>query len=138
MRVLTSLLGGALIGTSASLLLVFNGRIAGVSGVLAGAMEQASDARWRRLFLGGLVLGGVALRVLAPSTLPAPSTPLLRALVAGVLVGFGARLGGGCTSGHGVCGISRGSVPSIVSTVTFMATGMVATALVLHVLGGSR
>ena len=138
MRVLSSLAGGAMIGASASLLLLFNGRVAGISGVLSGALERTPEAHWRRLFVAGLVAGGLVLRFALPSALPSPDTSLLRAIAAGLLVGFGARLGGGCTSGHGVCGIARLSVPSVVSTLTFMATGMLATGVVCHLLGAPR
>jgi uncharacterized membrane protein YedE/YeeE len=134
-----ALLGGALIGVSASILLVFNRRTAGISGILAGALRPAeAEARWRWAFLAGLLAGGFALRALSPATVPAPHTPLGLAVLSGLLVGLGTRLGSGCTSGHGVCGISRGSLRSLAATVTFMATGALATAAVYHGLGFAR
>jgi uncharacterized protein len=119
---LSSLLGGALIGLAASIYWYANGRVAGVSGVVHGALREA-DARWVRIaFLGGLVVAG-ALCAFARAHAggPAAATPTLA--VAGLLVGFGTRVGGGCTSGHGVCGLSRLSLRSLVATMTFMAAG---------------
>jgi uncharacterized membrane protein YedE/YeeE len=138
-RALMALLGGGLIGASASLLLVLNGRTAGVSGIVAGSLRGADpDARWRWSFVGGLLAGGLALRLLAPSTVAATHTPLGLALLSGLLVGVGTRLGNGCTSGHGVCGISRGSARSLAATATFMAAGALATLIVYHGLGAPR
>lgn len=134
-----ALLGGALIGASASLLLALNGRVAGISGIVAGALRPADpDARWRWTFLGGLLAGALALRLLSPAAVPATHTPLGLAVLSGLLVGVGTRLSGGCTSGHGVCGISRGSRRSLAATVTFMATGGLSTWLVYHALGAGR
>lgn len=134
-----ALLGGALIGASASLLLVFNGRVAGISSIVAGALHPRDpDARWRWTFLAGLLSGALLLRVLSPSTVSAPRTPIALALLSGVLVGVGTRMSGGCTSGHGVCGISRGSLRSMVATVTFMATGALSTWVVYHAAGMAR
>jgi uncharacterized protein len=135
----SALAGGALIGTSASLLLILNGRIAGISGIVGGLVRpRAGDVSWRVYFSAGLVLGGLLLLALKPSAFGAPvvSSPLT--ILAGLLVGFGARLGSGCTSGHGVCGISRLSRRSIVATLTFIATGILATFIVQHVLGGAQ
>ena len=114
-----------MIGTSATMLLTLNGRIAGISGILGGMFSRDDDRGWRGAFLVGLVLGGIALLFLAPSSMKvdyAPSLPM--AIVAGVLVGFGTQLGNGCTSGHGVCGISRLSLRSILATMVFIATGV--------------
>ncbi len=134
-----ALLGGALIGASASLLLVFNGRVAGISSILAGAMHPHDpDARWRWTFLAGLLFGALLLRTFASSAVSAPHTPIALALLSGVLVGVGTRMSGGCTSGHGVCGISRGSTRSVAATVTFMATGALSTWVVYHLLGVAR
>ncbi len=134
-----ALLGGALIGASASLLLVFNGRVAGISGIVAGALRPRDpDARWRWTFLAGLFAGALLLRALAPATVSAPRTPIALALLSGALVGVGTRMGGGCTSGHGVCGISAGSRRSIVATMTFMATGALSTWIVYHLVGVAR
>ncbi|NPC69934.1 YeeE/YedE family protein [Corallococcus sp. AB004] len=132
------LLGGVLIGLSASLLLLAQGRVAGISGIVGALLGPIrEDVSWRILFLGGLLTGGLVLAWLRPSGFPA-SVPLdlrqLSLLVgAGLLVGFGSQLGNGCTSGHGVCGISRGSVRSIVATLTFMATGALTVFFVRHV-----
>jgi len=136
---LIALLGGALIGLSASLLLLFNGRIAGISGIAGGLLSQRTRAEWawRATFLLGLVGGGFLLRAFWPQLLGAPVAPGAAWVVAaGLLVGFGTRLGNGCTSGHGVCGVARGARRSIVATMTFMATGAATVFLIRHVLGG--
>lgn len=134
-----ALLGGALIGASASLLLAFNGRVAGISGIVAGALRPRDpDARWRWVFLAGLLVGGAVLRALSPSSVSAPRTPVVLAALSGLLVGVGTRMSGGCTSGHGVCGISRGSGRSMAATVTFMAAGAFSTWVVYHGFGVSR
>jgi uncharacterized protein len=137
---LSALVGGALIGLSASLLLLFNGRIAGISGIAGGLLSQRSRAElaWRITFMAGLVGGGFLLRALWPQTLGAAIAPgAAWAVAAGLLVGFGTRLGNGCTSGHGVCGVARGTTRSLVATLTFMATGAVTVFLVRHFLGGT-
>ncbi|MBL8604245.1 MAG: YeeE/YedE family protein [Myxococcales bacterium] len=125
---LRALSGGVLIGTSAALLLALNGRIAGVSGIVgeATAAPVAAASAWRWLFLLGLALGGGLSMRLLPGAFHAPPMGALGVpgvLIAGALVGAGTRLGNGCTSGHGVCGISRGSLRSIAATLTFIATG---------------
>lgn len=123
---LSALLGGALIGLSASALLAFTGRIAGISGIVGGLLRpRAGDIGWRAAFALGLFSGGGILRLLDPSALALPGLPGLPVVVlAGLLVGVGTHLGNGCTSGHGVCGISRGSRRSLVATLAFMLTGM--------------
>lgn len=136
---LLPLAGGALLGLSATLLLLFNGRVAGISGIAGGLLAPVrGDTGWRVAFVGGLLAGGVLLRWLWPQSMEAPAAAgtggLLLLVASGLLVGFGARLGNGCTSGHGVCGISRGSVRSLVATVTFMATGAAAVWVVRHLL----
>ena len=134
---LSALGGGLLIGLSAALLLLANGRIAGISGILDGALRpKAGEFGWRAAFLVGL-LAAAPLMVLAGYDLPAISVDAALPVVvaAGVLVGFGTRLGSGCTSGHGVCGIGRGSARSIAATLTFMATAAATVFLVRHVLG---
>jgi uncharacterized membrane protein YedE/YeeE len=133
----SSLLGGLLIGSAASLLLVASGRIAGISGILGGLIDRPKgETGWRVAFLAGLLAGGFVLRVLVPGAIAAPavSSPFVLVL-AGLLVGFGTRLGNGCTSGHGVCGVSRLSPRSIAATATFMAAGMLTTFVVRHLLG---
>lgn len=138
---IASTVGGLLIGLSAAALLYFNGRIAGVSGVLGQALAPDEGERsWRVMFLAGLVVGGAALFVLSPglferSTEGASHWPLIA--LAGVLVGFGTRLGNGCTSGHGVCGIARFSWRSIAATCVFMLTGMGTVYVVRHLLGAA-
>jgi uncharacterized membrane protein YedE/YeeE len=135
---ISSLAGGVLIGLAASLLLVAAGRIAGISGITGGLLFPArGDVRWRALFLLGLfAVGGVA-ALFAPGSIGSSphSLPVLAA--AGLLVGVGTRLGNGCTSGHGVCGISRLAPRSIVATVVFMATGVLSVLLARWLGGGS-
>lgn len=141
----TALAGGALIGASASLLLMVTGRIAGISGVVGGLMSSSqgsktdtrADTSWRLAFLIGLLSGGFGLYVYRPQSFDGATTvgPLFVAL-AGLFVGVGTTLGNGCTSGHGVCGISRLSKRLIVATGVFMLTAMVVTFLARHVFGG--
>lgn len=131
------LAGGALVGASASLLLALNGRVAGISGIVGGLLAPArGEVLWRALFVAGLMAGGLGVFLLAPSTFDASGAPALGLVaLAGALVGAGTRLGNGCTSGHGVCGISRLAPRSIAATLTFMATGAL-TVLAVRVLGG--
>jgi uncharacterized membrane protein YedE/YeeE len=132
---LTSTLGGMLLGLAAAML-AFHGRIAGISGILGEFLDGAEDRTWRGLFLLGLILGGIGLRIFAPSTMPGAAIESLPLLIgAGLLVGFGTRLGSGCTSGHGICGISRFSSRSIVATLIFMGVAMITTFVMRHVLG---
>jgi len=127
--------GGAIIGAASLLLMLAGGRIAGISGIVAG-LATNPDRSWRAFFLTGLIVGGGLLFLLVPQWF-ANTTGVALPIVAlaGLLVGFGTRLGSGCTSGHGVCGISRFSKRSIVATVVFIATGAVTVGLV-RVLGG--
>lgn len=132
-----SAFGGALIGLSAVLLMWSVGRIAGISGIVAGAtLESGEERNWRLVFLLGLFLGG-GLAALASGALdgikPLTSTPLL--VAAGLLVGVGTSMGSGCTSGHGVCGISRFSKRSIIATCLFMLSGFLTVFVIRHVLG---
>ncbi|MFO0658623.1 MAG: YeeE/YedE thiosulfate transporter family protein [Polyangiaceae bacterium] len=131
--------GGALIGLAASLLLLTNGRIAGVSGYVGALFLPSVPHRLERLaFVLGFFLAGLTLLLIEPSVLPTgSSTPLWAFAVAGLLVGYGSRLGNGCTSGHGVCGISRFSPRSIVATLTFMGTAALTVFVVRHVLGAT-
>jgi uncharacterized protein len=132
---LAALLGGALIGLGAAVFWFGNARIAGVKGVVWAALRAEGPERWVSVaFLVGLASSGVAL--LSRAAPGRPGSVGLLAL-AGLLVGFGARLGGGCTSGHGVCGISRLSMRSFVATLTFMVTGAMAVFVLRHVLVGS-
>lgn len=125
--------GGTLIGLAAAYLLWANGRVAGVSGILGGALSpRPFDLGWRLAFLAGLLSGG-ALIFVVPARFDMSELPSLAQLsIAGVLVGFGTRLGSGCTSGHGVCGIGRGSPRSLVATLVFMVTGAFAVFVVRH------
>jgi uncharacterized membrane protein YedE/YeeE len=123
---LPALLGGALIGSGSALLLLTHGQIAGISGIAGGLVRRATaDRAWRLAFLAGLAVAGVVAAAVVPGAIGAPVRSLGAMMVAGLLVGFGARLGDGCTSGHGVCGLSRGSVRSLVAVATFMATGAI-------------
>ncbi len=134
----SALAGGILIGLSATLLLLLNGRIAGISGIFNGALRpRPGDTAWRLAFLTGLVLGTVLHSVSGPAPIPFLPDEFSPALMVagGLLVGFGTRLGSGCTSGHGVCGIARFSVRSLAATITFVLTGMISVFLVRHVLG---
>lgn len=135
-----SLFGGILIGVSASLLLLWTGKEAGISGIVSGLLSRsAGDMALRVAFLLGLLAGGAALLAAHPSAFPATSgRPLAVLAVAGLLVGYGTRLGNGCTSGHGVCGLSRGSARSFAATVTFMLTGALSAFAAGHLLGGAR
>ena len=131
---LAAILGGALIGLSASLFWSLNRRVAGISGILSGALFDRGQERWVSVaFLLGLLLAGIAF-ALTTDRVPAPWLPLLPLSVAGLLVGFGTRLGGGCTSGHGVCGLSRFSVRSLAAVFSFMASGALTVFVVRHVL----
>ena len=134
-----SLIGGMLIGLSSAVLLLCNGKIAGISGIVGGILSPTKhDTLWRVLFVAGLFSGGFFFRVFLPQTFTIEISRSSGALIlAGLLVGFGTRLGSGCTSGHGVCGISRLSPRSIIATATFMATGALTVFLINHVLGGA-
>lgn len=131
------LIGGILIGVSASMLLLLQGRVLGVSGIVGGvAIPKAGDTAWRVAALLGMLAAGGLLWLVAPETLNVTAEgPVWRYVIAGLLVGFGTQFGSGCTSGHGVCGISRLSPRSIVATLVFMAGGMITVAL-FRMLGG--
>ena len=135
----TALLGGMLIGLSASAMLLLDGKIAGISGILAGVLKpMKGDVLWRICFLGGLLAGGLLLRILLPGSFNfGIIRPFPILIIAGLLVGFGTRLGSGCTSGHGVCGISRLSMRSLVATGTFIFTGALVVYIVNHLMGTS-
>ncbi len=131
--------GGILIGSAALLLYATSGRIAGISGISFGLLTGASDRGWRWWFLGGLLLGGwlaAALSTLEAAAPPFSLDTAARMLGAGLLVGIGTRLGNGCTSGHGVCGLARLSARSVAATISFMAAGML-TATILAKLAGA-
>lgn len=125
-----------MIGGAASLLLIANRETTGISGVVAALMRKGVEGQaWRWAFIGGLLAGGVGLALFAPASFSAATRSLPVVALAGVLVGFGTRLGGGCTSGRGVCGVSRLSVASIVATVIFVLVGMI-TVTVIRVASG--
>jgi hypothetical protein len=134
-----ALVGGLLIGASASAFLFLNGRIAGVSGLLGNAIApEEGDRGWRLTFLAGLVVGGLAFAWVHPAAFAGATTgSLVPVVAAGLLVGFGTRLGGGCTSGHGVCGIARLSPRSIVATLVFVLAGALTVFVTRHLLGGA-
>jgi uncharacterized membrane protein YedE/YeeE len=133
----SALVGGVLIGASAALFLVANGRIAGISGILGGLLQaRRGELGWRLAFLAGLVAAPFAYASVV-GALPAVTIDVSFAVLAlaGLLVGFGTRLGGGCTSGHGVCGIGRGSPRSFAATAIFMAAGFLTVLITRHLLG---
>ncbi len=135
---LASGIGGILIGLGAALMLVFNGRIAGISGIFEGVVvPDQGTFGWKAAFVGGLLAGGAVMFALLPGWFEvAIERSTVGFVVAGLLVGFGTRLGNGCTSGHGVCGMSRMSRRSIVATLSFMAAGAATVYIVRHVMGG--
>jgi uncharacterized membrane protein YedE/YeeE len=136
---LASAAGGVLLGVASSLLLLFNGRICGISGIIGGLPAAPhGDRAWRVAFFAGLLCGGGAFVLFDRGALALASEQTTgMALLAGVLVGAGTRLGNGCTSGHGLCGIARLSKRSIVATMVFMATGAATVFVTRHVLGGA-
>lgn len=135
---LAGLAGGAAIGLGAAVMLYFNGRIAGISGILGGLLQKvSSDTVWRLAFLLGMPAGAWLTTLLrgTPLTIELDASPPLL-IIAGVLVGFGTRLGSGCTSGHGVCGLARLSPRSLAATGTFMAVAAITVFVMRHVVGG--
>ncbi|WFU35283.1 YeeE/YedE thiosulfate transporter family protein [Bradyrhizobium brasilense] len=143
---LSGLAGGALIGLAAALLMLLTGRIAGVTGIVGGALQadtanrsadRSADRSWRIAFIAGLI-GAPLIAALfgAPLPRPAMNASLVVVAIAGLLVGFGTRMGNGCTSGHGVCGFARLSGRSIVATCIFMLTAIATVAIVRHGIGG--
>jgi uncharacterized membrane protein YedE/YeeE len=133
---IVSLSGGVLIGLAATILVLCNGRIAGISGILAGLFQAGEgDKIWRLMFLLGLITAPFIYRL--GFKLPAVSIEAgtIKLIIAGFLVGIGSRYASGCTSGHGVCGISRGSIRSIAATLTFMTSGFITVYLSRHLLG---
>lgn len=135
---LASTVGGVLIGLSAAMVMLFQGRIAGISGIFGGLLApRPGEIGWRLAFVGGLVVGGVVMAFLHPGGFAVEVSRSPAAVVAaGLIVGFGTRLGSGCTSGHGVCGISRLSGRSIAATLTFMGTGALTATAVTQWFGG--
>lgn len=134
---IASLIGGILIGISASIMLLLNGKIAGISGITKGIISSdtsAEDRKWRIFFISGLLLGGLAIVVLMPEmTAKSSDFSPIQIIIAGLLVGVGTSLGNGCTSGHGVCGLGRRSPRSLASVATFMAVGFLTAYIMFHV-----
>jgi uncharacterized protein len=130
--------GGILIGIAATLLLLFNGRIAGISGIMGGLISATSRTEWywRLAFLAGIIIGASLLHLIKPELYEARQNfPIWLLACGGFLVGFGTRMGNGCTSGHAVCGIARFSVRSIAATITFMFSGFITVYVIRHALG---
>ncbi len=135
---LSGLIGGALIGLATAMLMLLTGRIAGVAGIFGGLLSPAAtDRDWRLAFVAGLIMAPL-LAELFGAALPNPVMPASLALVAigGLLIGFGSRMGTGCTSGHGVCGVARLSARSLIATAIFMTVAIAAVAVARHVIGG--
>lgn len=134
-----SLIGGILIGLAAIGMLFFTGRIGGISGIYGGLLNaDRGDTAWRAWFIGGLLCGAIIMAFFHPESLNIQlGKSDLAVIVAGLLVGVGARLGSGCTSGHGVCGVGRLAPRSLVATAVFMSTGALTVFVVNHVFGGA-
>ena len=133
---IVALIGGILIGLSATVLLAFTGRIAGISGIVNGAIRFNQQAAWRWFFILGMLAGGLLYKtVLFPESALTSSFNPWSMVLGGLLVGFGTRMGNGCTSGHGVCGLGRLSFRSLVAVITFMTTAIVTVWITRHLLG---
>lgn len=132
---INGLLGGVLIGIAATLLLAANGRIAGISGIFNGALFLRGDTFWRWLFIAGLLVGCAAYEF-GYTAIPTPTADFapLTMLIGGLIVGIGTRMGGGCTSGHGVCGLGRLSSRSLVAVIMFLTTAFITVFVVRHIL----
>jgi uncharacterized membrane protein YedE/YeeE len=136
---LTALLGGIFMGLSAAILMLFNGKIAGISGISKGIISKNStsleDRRWRIFFVGGLLIGGALMVLIIPETTAKVRTfNLFQVMIAGLLVGIGTALGNGCTSGHGICGLGRKSLRSLIAVITFMGAGFLTVYILFHVI----
>ncbi|WP_373975601.1 YeeE/YedE thiosulfate transporter family protein [Chitinibacter sp. SCUT-21] len=131
---LASLLGGALIGLAAGLLVLLAGRIAGIAGIIGGLISGAKDRSWRILFMLGLLVSPLAWSLVAPLPELKMVTSPFGLIVAGLLVGIGTRYANGCTSGHGICGLSRLSLRSLAAVLSFMATGFVTVFIIKHLI----
>ena len=130
-----SLLGGLLIGTASALFILANGRIAGISGILGGLLRPTSgDVMWRLAFLLGLIVAPAVLAAFVAPVIPTIDAGPTTLIIAGMLVGIGTRYGGGCTSGHGICGLSRLSPRSLIATLAFMGSGMAIVFAMRHLL----
>lgn len=125
-----ALAGGAVLGVASALLFLTHGRIAGISGIVGSLLQSSTrDRGWRLAFVVGIAISGLGASILAPAAVGASVRTLPAVIIAGLLVGYGTRLGSGCTSGHGVCGLSRFSVRSLVAVATFMTTGVLTATL---------
>ena len=138
-QALYSLLGGGLIGIAVTQMLLFNGRVTGISGIIASSLAKpASDGLWRWMFVAGLIVGGFLIQTIRPDFFTNSSDrSSIAILMAGLLVGYGTVMGSGCTSGHGVCGMSRLSMRSVIATLTFMLFGFLTVQVVRYFMGGS-
>lgn len=134
----SGLIGGIIIGLAATLLLWFNGRIAGISGIFNGLVtnKKNHDTLWRALFILGMVVGGFVHQNFIESNYQPLNAPIWVLVLGGLIVGFGTSMGSGCASGHGVCGLGRLSARSLVAVLTFLSVGILTTFVVRHVLGG--
>lgn len=132
----SALLGGLCIGGSAALLLLLNGRIAGISGIFHQILHASGETAWRFAFLAGMIAGGsLWFHWISDGLSERPQFPLWALLLAGLLVGYGTRLGSGCTSGHGICGVGRRSKRSLIATTAFLVTGIASAVISRHLLG---
>ncbi|MDP2152462.1 MAG: YeeE/YedE thiosulfate transporter family protein [Methylotenera sp.] len=133
-----SLIGGLLIGLSASILIISSGKIAGISGIVAGLMQFKNTPKehylWRVLFIAGLLISSTLYALFTPLPVSEISASYSTLVIAGLLVGFGTRMGSGCTSGHGICGLSRLSLRSLLATMSFIFSGFVVTYVLIHVI----
>ena len=134
----SSLSGGIILGVASALFILINGRVLGISGILGGLLPpKVGDTFWRLAFLAGMFASPWLFKLLAPAELMTPpqiDADLVMLVIAGLLVGFGTRYGSGCTSGHGVCGLSRMSPRSLVATLSFMAAGFLTVYVVRHLI----
>lgn len=135
-----SIIGGALIGVAVTLMLLFNGRVTGISGIIASSLAKPNqEGLWRLLFLSGMLIGGFMMYTLKPELFVNLSGRGLGLVgLSGLLVGYGTVMGSGCTSGHGVCGVSRFSIRSVIATLTFMIFGFLAVQVASYLLGGPK
>ena len=135
----SSLFGGSLIGIAVTMMLLFNGRVTGISGIIASSLARPTpQGLWRWMFISGLLAGGILIKIVQPDLFANTSDRnSIMIVIAGLLVGYGTVMGSGCTSGHGVCGISRLSVRSLIATLTFMLFGFL-TVQALHYFTGGQ
>jgi uncharacterized membrane protein YedE/YeeE len=134
-----SLFGGVLIGIAVTIMLLFNGRVTGISGIIASSLAKPTfDGLWRWMFVGGLVAGGIVIQLIQPNLFKNISErSSMTILLAGLLVGYGTVMGSGCTSGHGICGMSRFSIRSLLATLTFILFGFLTVQAMNYFGGGS-